>query len=208
MSIRHQNRWLLANVSAQTLFWAGMTLLQAYLLQQALGIRVAQVVLFGALARVAGKRLQWLYFTTIIVSITLFHVIVPSGAVIATIGAFRLTEGALRTGVYKALTIVGMVFISLVAVRADLRLPGTLGSLAARIFWSFEQIMERRGDIQLRRPFASVDALLFSLHDDLTRMDGGAVPTAERKGTARRSSPAGLALVVAIVAIQWGALLV
>lgn len=207
MSLRRQHPWMLSNVSAQLLFWAGMLTLPAYLLQDNLIIRLAQVVFFGALARVAGKKLQWVYFISIIVTITIFHVIVPSGAVLAEIGGFRITQGALRTGVFKALTIVGMVFISLVAVRADLRLPGTLGALAGKIFWSFEQIMERRGELGVRHPFQSADMLLSDLYQELVSMDSSVAATAERKATALRSSFAGGAAVVGIMALQWVALL-
>lgn len=198
---------MLSNISARLLFWGGMLTLPAYLLQDNLLIRVAQVILFGALARVAGKKLQWVYFISIIVTITVFHVIVPSGAVLAEIGGFRITQGALRTGVFKALTIVGMVFISLVAVRADLRLPGTLGSLAGKIFWSFEQIMERRGELGVRRPFHSADILLSDLYQELVSMDATVAATAERKATAARSSFTGSSVVVIVVTLQWAALL-
>ncbi|MEX2444381.1 MAG: hypothetical protein WD492_12290 [Alkalispirochaeta sp.] len=184
MSLRRQDPWMLSNISARMLFWGGMLTLPAYLLQNDLMIRLAQVVLFGALARVAGKKLQWVYFLSIIATITIFHVIVPSGAVLAEIGGFRITQGALRTGVFKALTIVGMVFISLVAVRADLRLPGKLGALAGKIFWSFEQIMERRGELGVRRPFHNADALLSDLYRELISMDETVAATAERKATA------------------------
>ncbi len=207
MSLRRQHPWMLSNISARLLFWGGMLTLPAYLLQDNLLIRVAQVILFGALARVAGKKLQWVYFISIIVTITVFHVIVPSGAVLAEIGGFRITQGALRTGVFKALTIVGMVFISLVAVRADLRLPGTLGSLAGKIFWSFEQIMERRGELGVRRPFHSADILLSDLYQELVSMDATVAATAERKATAARSSFTGSSVVVIVVTLQWAALL-
>lgn len=198
---------MLSNISAQLLFWGGMLTLPAYLLQDNLTIRLGQVVLFGALARVAGKKLQWVYFISIIVTITVFHVIVPSGAVLAEIGGVRITQGALRTGVFKALTIVGMVFISLVAVRADLRLPGTLGALAGKIFWSFEQIMERRGELGVRRPFQSADILLSDLYQELVSMDASVAATAERKATAARSSLMGSSVVMAIVTLQWVVLL-
>lgn len=198
---------MLSNISARTLFWAGMITLPAYLLQNDLMIRLAQVVLFGALARVAGKKLQWVYFLSIIATITAFHVIVPSGAVLAEIGGFRVTQGALRTGVFKALTIVGMVFISLVAVRADLRLPGKLGALAGKIFWSFEQIMERRGELGVRRPFYSADVLLSDLYQELVSMDETVAATAQRKATAARSSMTGFSAVGVIVTVQWAVLL-
>ncbi|MFW5828514.1 MAG: hypothetical protein ACOCU4_10490, partial [Alkalispirochaeta sp.] len=190
---------MLSNISARLLFWAGLLALPAFLLQDNLVIRLGQVVLFGLLARIAGKKLQWVYFGSIIVTITLFHVIVPSGAVLAEVGSFRLTAGALRTGVFKALTIVGMVFISLVAVRADLRLPGQLGSLAGKIFWSFEQIMERREELGVRRPFESADRLLDALYGELIAMDSTAAETAERKATAAASSTAGAVVVGAVV---------
>lgn len=198
---------MLSNISARTLFWAGMITLPAYLLQNDLMIRLAQVVLFGALARVAGKKLQWVYFLSIIATITAFHVIVPSGAVLAEIGGFRVTQGALRTGVFKALTIVGMVFISLVAVRADLRLPGKLGALAGKIFWSFEQIMERREELGVRRPFYSADVLLSDLYQELVSMDETVAATAQRKATAARSSMTGFSAVGVIVTVQWAVLL-
>lgn len=203
MSLRRQHPWMMSNISAGLLFWAGMLILPAYLLQSSLTIRLGQVVLFGVLTTVAGKRLQWFYFLTIILTITIFHLLVPSGIVLATINGFRITLGALRTGLFKAVTIVGLVFISLVSVRADLRLPGRLGSLAGKMFWSFEQIMERRGELDPRRPFISGDRLLFSLYDGLALMDESHARTAERKATASISSSAGRATVLLVVAVQW-----
>jgi signal transduction histidine kinase len=203
VSLRRQHPWMVNNISARMLFWAGMLILPAYLLQSNLIIRLVQVVFFGVLTTVAGKRLQWFYFLTIIVTITVFHLLVPSGVVIATVNGFRITLGALRTGLFKAVTIVGLVFISLVSVRADLRLPGRLGSLAGKMFWSFEQIMERRGELEARRPFVSGDRLLFSLYDGLAMMDESHARTAERKATASVSSPAGRAVVLLAVGAQW-----
>lgn len=208
MSLRRQHPWMLTNLSAVTLFWAGALALPAYLLQDALTIRIGQVVLLGGLAVLAGKRLQWLYFSTIIVTITLFHLVVPSGAVIAEIGTLQVTVGALRTGAFKALTIVGMVFLSLVAVRADLRLPGRVGALVGKVFWAFEQIMEARGELDVRRPFHSADAVLTGIYERLASMDESAADTAGRKQTARRSSATGLALALGLSGLQWALLFV
>lgn len=203
MSLRRQHPWMLSNISARLLFWAGMMVLPAYLLQSNLVIRVLQVLLFAFLATLAGKRLQWLYFSTVIVTITLFHLLVPSGLVIASLGGFRLTLGALQTGLFKALTIVGMVFLSLVAVRADLRLPGRFGRLLGKMFWSFEQIMENRADLEARRPLVSGDRLLLFLYDRLGAMEESHADTRDRKATAESSSVPGMAAVLLIVAAQW-----
>lgn len=203
MSLRRQNPWMLNNLTARILFWSGMAILPAYLLQTSLFVRLIQVVFFGWLTTVAGKRLQWVYFLSIIATITVFHVLVPSGLVIASIGGFRITLGALRIGLFKALTIVGMVFISLTAVRADLRLPGRLGTLAGKMFWSFEQIMENRSSMEVRRPFVSGDQLLLGLYDRLAAMDEEHARTGERKATAARSSRTGRILACVTVLMQW-----
>lgn len=201
---------MVRNLSASLLFWAGTAALPAFLMQDSLPIRVFQVVLFGVLTALAGKRLLWGYFFTLTVTITIFHLIVPSGAVLFEVGAFRVTLGALQTGLFKSLTILGMVFLSLVAVRADLRLPGRLGSLVGKIFWCFEQIMERRGERQHADLglVARADALLDSLYSELIGMDDQVADTQARKATASRSTLAGLGIAVLLVGAQWAALLV
>ncbi|MFP4153473.1 MAG: hypothetical protein ACLFR8_14255 [Alkalispirochaeta sp.] len=195
------------NVSAPLLFWGGVIALPAFLLQADLAIRFGQVVLFGILTVIAGKRLLWGYFLTIIVAITLFHLFVPTGAILFEFAGIPITLGALRTGVFKALAIVGMVFISLISVRADLRIPGTIGSVIGKLFWSFEQIMEGRERVSISAPFRSTDAMLLELYEELVAMDESVADTVKRKSTARRSSAVGTVAVVTIVAVQWIVLL-
>jgi heptaprenyl diphosphate synthase len=199
---------MLRNVSAPLLFRAGVLTLPAFLLQPDLAVRFAQVLVFGVLTVIAGKRLLWGYFLTIIGAITVFHLLVPTGAVLFEVAAFPVTLGALRTGLFKALAIVGMVFLSLISVRADLKIPGRVGSVIGKLFWSFEQIMEGRERVSISAPFRSTDAMLLELYEQLIAMDSTVADTAERKSTALRSTPAGIGAVTAVVAAQWFVLLV
>jgi len=198
---------MLRNVSAPLLFWGGVLALPAFLLQPDLAVRFGQVVVFGVLTVLAGKRLLWGYFLTIIGAITVFHLLVPTGAVLVEIAGFPVTTGALRTGVFKALAIVGMVFLSLISVRADLKIPGRVGAVIGKLFWSFEQIMEGRERVSIAAPFRSTDAMLLDLYEQLVAMDA-VTDTAERKSTARRSTAVGTGAVATVVALQWLALLV
>lgn len=207
MSLRHQHPWMLQNISARTLFRGGLMVLPAFLLQSSLAIRVIQVVFFGSCAVLAGKRLQWAYFLTVVTVVTAFHLIIPAGPVLATAGPLRITAGALHTGLFKSVTLLGMVFISLVAVRADLRLPGTVGALTGKVFWSFEQIMDHRHALDVRRPLESGDALMMELHQRLVTMGTQEESTIERKGTAARSTPAGYSVVWVVVILNWVSLL-
>lgn len=206
MSLRRQNRWMIQNVTATVLFWAGIAILPAYLLQDNLLIRIGQVILFAILTAVAGKRLLWLYFGTIFFAIVVFHLLVPTGAVLVEIFGFPVTLGAFRTGAFKALTIIGMVFLSLLSVRADLRIPGRLGAVAGRLFWAFEQIMERRDEIDVKAPLHSTDAMLLGIYGRMVDMDESVEDTRSRKATAHRTSFFGWIAVAVVVVPQWFAL--
>ena len=194
---------MVRNLSARTLFIAGIIVLPAYLLQDSLVVRSVQVVWFGWLATVAGKRLYWFYFFSITVGITFFHLLVPTGAVLFEVFGLKITLGAFTNGVFKSLTIVGMVFISLVAVRADLRIPGRFGSTAGKVFWSFEQIMSRRDRVTVRHPFRDVDTLLLNLYERLARIDEAVGNTQAMKATADRSSMFGALLCYGTAVAQW-----
>ena len=204
MSIRRQHRLLRDNFSAIHLFLTGALTLPAYLLQGDLEIRLFQVLLFAALAGVAGKRIKWLYFVIMVTSITFFHLLVPMGRVLFQIGPLPITEVALRNGLLKGLTIVGLVFISLFSVRSDLKLPGRLGGLVARLFFYFERIMEGRHRIEARRLIGSIDEVLTSIYAPGMPVE----PVELTEGAARESRGWALVAMVVFVIFHWSLLLV
>lgn len=146
------------------LFAAGVAVIVAFLLQSNPVVRVGQVLLFAVLASVSGKRIRWLYFVVMVSSITFFNLLTPLGELLFQIGPLRITRGALEQGLMKGFAIVGLVFISLFAVRADLRLPGAFGGLLARLFFYFERILEGRKRISARRLVATVDEVLLEMY--------------------------------------------
>lgn len=204
MSLRRQHPWMLANLGPLALLWSGILSLPAFLLQGSIWVRSVQVIWFLVMARLAGKRLQWLYFLSLLVAITVFHLLVPSGRVLLEAGPVIVTLGGLQTGLFKGLTIVGMVFISLYSVRADLQLPGRFGRLVARIFWAFEHIMERRPAIERHNAVAAIDRSLDALFDDLVALDSpsGVEARAVEYATAK-TSPAGFLVLGVSVGLQW-----
>jgi hypothetical protein len=158
------NRLLASHLSTRNLFLTGLLLIPAYLLQDSLLVRVIQVSLFAFLADRAGKKIKWLYFVIMVSSITLFNLLTPFGRVLLTLGPLEITSGALRGGLMKGLTVVGLVFISLFSIRSDLALPGRLGGLIGRVFFYFEKILEGRKRIEPRRLIASIDDILESIY--------------------------------------------
>lgn len=158
------NRLLASHLSTRNLFLTGLLIIPAYLLQSSILVRVLQVLLFAFLADRAGKKIKWLYFVIMVSSITLFNLLTPFGRVLVSVGPLEVTSGALRGGLMKGFTVVGLVFISLFSIRSDLALPGRLGGLIGRVFFYFEKILEGRKRIEPRRLIASIDDILESIY--------------------------------------------
>jgi heptaprenyl diphosphate synthase len=190
------------NTSPLHLFITSALILPAYLFQDQLSLRIAQVLLFAGLSTVAGKNIKWLYFVVMVSSITFFNLLTPMGRVLVSAGPFAITEGALRNGVMKGLTIIGLVFISLFSIRPDLKLPGRLGGLLVRLFYYFERIVEtKRQKLEARRLIGSIDDILDSLYQPGTPQE----PPAGRVAT---TTVAGALFMVVAVGANWALLLV
>ncbi|TVR31318.1 MAG: hypothetical protein EA404_10305 [Spirochaetaceae bacterium] len=183
-------------LSASHLFLTGGLLLPAYLLQPSLYVRIGQVLLFSGLVYLAGKRIMWLYFAIMVASITFFNLLTPIGRVVLSIGPLQVTSVALRNGLMKGFTIVGLVFISLFSIRPDLRLPGKLGGLVARVFFYFERIIEGKKRIEARRLIGSIDDVLTELY----------VPGQQKSEAVVQQVPTtvlGYALMGTLIGLNW-----
>lgn len=147
-------------VGAGSRFIAGMLMLPPFLMIEGLPYKAALAVFFAFLALLAGKRLRWGYFLILIASVTFFHLLTPWGRVLFEIGPFPITVGALKGGLIRGFTLVGMVFLSVAAVRPELELPGRLGGLLGRTFYYFDSILEGKKRLSRKNFFGSLDALL------------------------------------------------
>lgn len=70
----------------------------------------------------------------ILLSVTIMALFVPFGKVLFTLGSFRITSGALIKGLHRSGILLGMTFISSLAIDRNLRLPGKTGDLVSEIF--------------------------------------------------------------------------
>ncbi len=146
-------------------FTAGILAMVPFLMQDRVLFRAILVGLFALTAVLAGKRIRWSYFLILAASVTFFHLLAPIGRVILELGPFTITAGALVNGIGRALTLIGMVFLSLAAVRPELELPGRFGGLLARTFYYFEAILDGKARLSRKDFFTSLDALLMERFD-------------------------------------------
>lgn len=194
---RRPNR-LARHTAPMHVFLTGALVIVAFLFQGNLAVRAVQVLFFAGLAVLAGKRIRWGYFVIMVSSITFFNLLTPVGRVLFEIGPLPVTAGALEQGLLKGLAIVGLVFISLFAVRPDLQLPGTLGGVLGRLFFYFERVLDTRKRVSARRLVASVDEILLELYPP----EGGGAAHAANGGHAKteaHTDAAGATLMVLLV---------
>ncbi len=178
------------------LFLTGALLIPAFLFQPNLLVRIGQVLLFAYLATMNGKRIRWLYFAIMVSSITVFNLFTPFGQILFTVGPLSVTLGALRSGLEKGFTVVGLVFVSLASIRPDLRLPGRLGGLIGRVFYYFERVIEGKKRIRPRRLIESLDEVLFELYAPGEKRAGG-------RSAAKTTTPLGYAIMSVLLILNW-----
>jgi heptaprenyl diphosphate synthase len=120
-------------------------------------------MLFALLSKAAGKRISYLYFLILTLSISAFNLLTPWGSVLFTLGSFPVTRGALITGITKGVTISGLVFVSLFSVSRELVLPGRFGRLLGRSFYYFERLYSEKRRVRRKSFLSDIDEILLSL---------------------------------------------
>ncbi len=184
-------------------FWAGLSLIPPYFMIDSLQAKFLLVLLFALVAKLAGKKIRFMYFFFLITSITFFHLLTPMGRILAVIGPLKITGGALSTGIAKGLTLCGLVFLSLFSVTPSLKLPGKLGGLLARMFYYFEEILDGRKKISATNFIGSLDKVLMELFPP-ERLD----ESKEKEAAAVKVSiPLSALYLLVLVAAVWGTLI-
>lgn len=198
----------LALFSSRDLCIAGLCIMPAFLFNPSLEARFIQTLLFISFTFFLGKKVNFLTLLLVSTAIIAFNMLLPHGRIITQWGPLRITEGALVSGIQKALTLEGLILLSRSAIRSDLRLPGFFGSLISDSFRIFEKISELYRGISWKQPIQSIDSLLLQLsvleeekpgatNMDISHKDKGqqAVDNPER----HRRIPGRIILLTAIV---------
>jgi hypothetical protein len=192
--------WLEEAVPPPFLFAVGILTMPAFLLQVRLEVKAAQVALFFALAALSTRsgllRLLW---TTLALmgSTVLFNLITPLGEVLVKAGPFVVTEGALRSGTIKGLTLVGLMLLSRFAVRRSVRLPGLLGRYVSTTLLYLNRMLDSRHRLRGQGLVARLDGIFLSAYRQ-----------SPPRPQVRRQEPRPLAVaaLAVLLAANWGLL--
>jgi heptaprenyl diphosphate synthase len=171
--------------SSRSLCIAGLCAMPALLFNPDTACRTAQFVLFWFLAWLAGKKNNPVLTLSVLLGITAFNLLVPYGRVLVSWGIFRITEGALAAGLRRAVTLEGLLMLSRVAIRPDLRFPGNFGALIGESFRFLALIRERKQTVTRKNWMNDIDRLMIELS---TEPVPGSGPLAATNRTTRKGA--------------------
>jgi heptaprenyl diphosphate synthase len=150
-------------LTGEILFFAGLLLMPALVFNPSTPFRLLQFLYFWLLALLAGKKTRPLLVFFIFLGIMAFNLLVPYGRILFFLGPLRITSGALDGGLRRAATLEGLVMLSRLCVRPDLRLPGAFGALAGESLRVFARMSREKRTIRWHSLVADLDRLLWEL---------------------------------------------
>ena len=180
--------------SARALLIAGILIMPSLLFNPVTEYRCLQFVLYWLLVVLSGKKSNPLLTLLVIAIIAGFNLIIPHGRVLLSIGPVKITTGALRAGIHRAVTFEALVMISKVSIRRDLKIPGAFGELLAESLRIFSFMMSRKVQFTGRNIFTEIDNLLF----ELSAADIPATVTHEQ-----RTKFVGFVVIAVVVLASW-----
>ena len=180
--------------SANALFIAGLLIMPSLLFNPSTEHRIIQFLFFWFLTWLSGRKTNPVITILIIVVITAFNLIIPYGRVLFSIGAFRITSGALTAGIHRAVTLAALVMLSKTTIRQDLKLPGAFGQILGESLRMFSVIMSRRLRITGKNLVAEIDNLMMELSEET--LPQHPVPAVKTK-------LAGYVILITAIVLSW-----
>jgi hypothetical protein len=121
--------------------------------------------LYLALSLCRGGRIRALANIVLVLSVTAAQCVTPFGKVLFTLGSFPVTEGALRSGLFKSATLIGLVYLSRLTVRPGLKFPGRIGRIFSAMLSDFERVTGCGFRIERKNFWASLDRILAAVYE-------------------------------------------
>ena len=183
--------------SARALCIAGFLIMPALLFNPNVLFRIFQFLFFWFLAWLSGKKNNPFFTFLVILGIVVFNLIMPYGQVLFSLGIFKITSGALMTGIQRAVTLEGLIMLSRFTIRQDLKIPGLFGELIGESFRIFSVMMNTRQHITRKNLIADIDRLMLDLSADTAEASQSAIVPIH--GT----QPAGYIILAVVVTLSW-----
>ena len=188
-----KKEWIQKNISPNVLLLSGAAVIIAFIFQKNIFIKASQAGIFVLLNYISGNKIKILNSIFLLIFIVIFNLLSPAGKVIFYVSIFPVTELSLVNGLIKALTFIGLFYISKVFISSDINIPGTFGRLISRTFSYLNDLTKEKIE-NAREPVKSLDKVLLKVYYD---------PCVERISSSVKTSTAGAILLIVIIVLNW-----
>jgi uncharacterized membrane protein len=154
------------HVKADSRLITGLIILPAFLLQPSTAATAALALLALGAAAIVGRRIRILPNLLVLVSVTLANLLQANGLVLFEVWGFAVTAGALSIGLKKALTLIGLIYLSQYMVSRRPRLPGLFGYVVSLQLYYFEQITQKWRSQEKGGLIHRLDQMLYRLEHE------------------------------------------
>lgn len=189
--------WLDRRLSARALLVWAVAAAPSMLLPAGPFTRGLLLLVLILLVLGAHRRMRWGRTATFFGAVVAFNLAAPGGRVLLELGAFPITEGALRVGLTKAFSLTSLLLLSKIGIRGDLDLPGRLGRLLTLTLAYVRFLLAADVKLLARDPVGRLDRLLLEAQ---CRVGTELLPAVTIRSTAT-----GVTILVALLALQWAA---
>ena len=180
--------------SARALCLAGLFIMPAMLFNSSTLCRVIQFLFFWFLCWLAGKKNNPVITMLVILGIVVINLLVPYGRVLFSTGILNVSSGALEMGIKRAVTLEGLIMLSRISVRQDLKIPGAFGQLLGESLQMFSAIMSKKLRLTGKNIIVEIDNLMLELSKEELQ---------EPPAQETRTKPTGYIVLIAVIIISW-----
>jgi len=180
--------------SAKALFFSGLVIMPALLFNPSTEYRALQFIFFWLLLLLTGKKTNPFLTLTTIFFITVFNLIIPYGQILFSAGPVKITSGALKSGLHRAVTFMGLIMLSKASVRRDLKIPGFFGELLGESLRLFSVMMGKKYRLKIKNPIKVIDTLLLELNEE---------EFSANTEEPQKTKSAGYIILAVVICISW-----
>ncbi|MCR5725436.1 MAG: hypothetical protein K6G80_10160 [Treponema sp.] len=128
-------------------------------------VQWAVVAVFLGISLASRKNAHLLRAVIVVLSVTFFSVLTPSGKVLARVGMIRVTDGAVAEGLHRSAVLIGMVFFSKSVASPSItrHIGGVAGRFLSDMFHWMEALSEQHISLKKEKVMQSIDEALLSI---------------------------------------------
>ena len=180
----------------------GLAMMPAILFNPSPVLRTFQFLLLWFLNWLFVKKGRLFVTIAVFLSIVIFNLLMPYGRVLFSFGIIKITEGALMTGIQRAATLEGLVMLSGLCIRVDLKLPGKFGKSLGESLKYYSMLLNNKTAITLKNIFADIDQLMLNMEnsENIHQWQPG--------NSAAGTKPAGYVILTVIAFIMWSGMFI